>query len=155
MGIRRLGLALLALVALGGCGQGSSSHSLDLRQVPLVPGATVTASATQCDHGSNPFCAIEAVIVDPRFTSSGALVASEDRVLHQAGWKSSAGDDGDEAAAGSPGQKLRVTYGTALDDLIGVDEKWIHRTWSITMALDQMVLTRRPAMSIMLEQGPT
>jgi hypothetical protein len=155
MSITRLCIGLFAVVALAGCGQGSTPSSLNLRKVPLVPGATVMRTTTECDAGSNPFCAIEAVIVDPHFTSSGALVASEDRRLHQFGWKSSAGDDGDEVAADSPGQKLRVTFATAVDDLIGIDEKWIKRPQSITSALDQTMFTRSPAMSIMLEQGPT
>lgn len=155
MSIKRLGLALFPLLALAGCGQGSTSSSLNLNQVPLVAGAKVTTTVTQCDRGSNPFCAIEAVIVDPRFTSSGALVAGEDQRLHQAGWKSSAGDDGDEVAADSPGQKLRVTFATAIDDLIGIDEKWITRSPNIAVGLDQAMFKRAPAMSIMLEQGPT
>jgi hypothetical protein len=155
MSLRRLSLGLFALVAVAGCGQGSTSSSLNLQQVPLVPGAKIMSTSTQCDRGSNPFCAIEAVIVDPRFKSSGALVATEDRRLHQFGWKSSAGDDGDEVAADSPGQKLRVTFASAVGDLIGIDEKWITRSGEITTALDQTVLKRTPAMSIMLEQGPT
>jgi hypothetical protein len=155
MRITRLGIALFAVGALAGCGQGSTSSSLNLHQVPLVPGATITTTATVCDPGSNPFCAIQAVVVDPHYTSSGALVASEDLRLHQFGWKSSAGDDGDEVAAASPGQKLRVTFATAVDDLIGIAEKWIKRSSSITTALDQTMFKRAPAMSIMLEQGPT
>lgn len=155
MSVPRLGIALFAVVALAGCGQGSTPSSLNLAKVPLVPGATITSAKTECDKGSNPFCAIEAVIVDPHFASSGALVASEDRQLHRSGWKSSAGDDGDEVAADSPGQGLRVTFATAVDDLIGIDEKWIKRSPSITAALDQTMFKRAPAMSILLEQGPT
>jgi hypothetical protein len=154
MGIRTLSLALLALVALAGCGHATSARSLTLRRVPLVSGATVIHQVMQCDRGANAFCAIEAVIVDRRFTSSGALTASEDRLLHHLGWKSSAGDDGVEAAADSPGQKLRVTYATAIDDLIGLDEHWIKRPFSIEMALDRTLFNRTPAMSILLEVGP-
>lgn len=126
-----------------------------MRQVPLITGASIITQATQCDTGSNPFCAIEAVVVDRSSGSSGALVASEDRRLHQLGWKSSAGDDGDEVAADSPGQALRVTFATGLDDLIGIDEHWIKRSPAITDALDQALFTKAPAMSIMLEVGPT
>jgi hypothetical protein len=158
MGTGRLSvalLALLALVALAGCGQGTSRRSLSLRQVPLVPGATIVTHTAQCDRGANAFCAIEAVVVDRSFNSSGALAASEDHLLHRLGWKSSAGDDGDEVAADSPGQKVRVTFATAIDDLIGIDEHWIRRSRSIEMALDRTMFDRTPAMSIMVEVGPT
>lgn len=156
MGIRRpVLLLLLAPPALAACGHANASGSLSLQKVPLVSGATIVSRARECDGGKNPYCAVEAVIVDRRFTSSGALTASEDHLLHRRGWKSSAGDDGDEVAADSPGQTLRVTYATAINDLIGIDEKWITRSDSIKTALDQIVFKRQPAMSIMLELGPT
>ena len=155
MGTRRLGPALLLLFALAGCGSATSTKSLSLRQVPLVPGAQIVSQTTQCDTGTNPYCALEAVIVDRSAASSGALTAQEDYLLHQRGWKSSAGDDGDEVAANSPGQKLRVTFATAFDDLIGLDEHWIKRADTIKMALDQTIFNRVPAMSIMLEVGAT
>ena len=143
-------------LALGGCGSGGASGSLSLRQVPLVPGARVAVQERQCDQGANAFCAIEAVIVAPRFRSSGALVASEHRRLHSLGWTTSAGDDGDEVAADSPGHKVRLTYASALGDLIGLDEKWIKsRPWPIWAALTQSMFSGTPAMSVMLEAGPT
>jgi hypothetical protein len=155
MGIRTLSLALLTAVAVAGCGSAPSRSSLTLRSLPLVPGATILEQATECDGGANSFCAVEAVVVDRRYTSSGALVASEDRQLHRFGWKSSAGDDGTEAAADSPSHKLRVTFATAINDLIGVDEHWITRASSIERALDRTMFDRMPAMSLMLEFGPT
>jgi hypothetical protein len=155
MGPRTLSLALLALLALAGCGTATHTKPLSVHQVPLIPGASIVTQATQCDGGSDPFCAIEAVVVDHHATSSGALVASEDRRLHQLGWKSSAGDDGDEVAADSPGQVLRLTFATGLDDLIGIDEHWIIRSPAITSALDHALFTKAPSMSIMLEVGPT
>jgi hypothetical protein len=151
----RLALAALA-VALAGCGgTGGSQSSLDIKRVPLVSGASVVAQARQCDRGTNAFCAVEAVIVDPRFRSSGALVAGEHRQLRKLGWSSMAGDDGDERAAESPGQKLRITYATAANDLIGIDEQWIKRPRNITLTLSQVMFSRTPAMSVMLEVGPT
>jgi len=153
--MRRLSLALLALAALAGCGGVGRTSPESLRQVPLVSGAQIVSQTKQCDIGSNRFCALEAVVVDRQAGSSGALTAAEDRLLHRRGWKSSAGDDGDEVAADSPGQKLRVTYATAFDDLIGLDEHWIKRASSIEIALDRTVINRTPAMSIMLEVGPT
>jgi uncharacterized protein YceK len=154
MGIRRLSLALLTLAALAGCGS-AQQRTLSIQQLPLVDGASVVAQTTQCDRGANGFCAIEAVIVDRRFGSSGALVASEGRMLHSLGWTTSAGDDGPEVAAQSPGQKLRVTYATAKADLIGRDEGWIKRSRSIALALDRQFIHGIPAMSILLEVGAT
>jgi hypothetical protein len=149
---------LLALtgsgLALGGCGGGGSAAPPSLSQLPLVPGASIAAQTRQCDRGANPFCAIQAVIVDPQFGSSGAFVESEHRRLRSLGWTTSAGDNGSEVAADSPGHKLRVTYATALGDLIGFDEKWIKRPWRIAFALSQTIVSRTPAMSIMLEVGP-
>lgn len=155
MGLRTPGLVLLALVVLAGCGSVTPTRPPSIGQVPLVSGATIVSQATQCDSGANPFCAIEAVVVDPSFGSSGALTASEDHLLHKLGWKSSAGDDGDEAAADSPGQKLRLTFATGIDDLIGIDEHWIRRAPAITMALDRTLFDHASTMSVMLEVGPT
>ena len=94
-------------------------------------------------------------MVNHRFTSSGAFVASEDRLLQQLHWKSNAGDDGDEVARNSPGTTLRITFATAVDDLIGIDERWIKRSWPIEWTLAQTMFNRTPAMSILLEAGPT
>jgi hypothetical protein len=152
---RRLSLSLLAAAAIAGCGSAPSSKSLNLQKLPLVPGAKIISRALECDGGKNSFCALEAVVVDRHFTSSGALTAGEDRLLHRSGWKSSAGDDGDEAAADSPSQKLRVTFATAINDLIGLDEHWITRSSKIEMALVRTMFDRTPAMSLMLEIGPT
>lgn len=158
MRTRRLTFASLALVALlpiAGCGSATSTQPASLQQLPLVPGGQIVSQAKVCDTGSNAFCALEAVVVDRSAPNSGALAAAEDRLLHRQGWKSSAGDDGDEVAANSPGQKLRVTFATALDDLIGLDEHWIKRAFRIEMALDRTMIERTPAISVMLEVGPT
>jgi hypothetical protein len=142
-------------LALAACGSGGASRPLSVSQLPLVSGASITTQARQCDGGSKGFCAIHAVILDPHASSSGALVESEQEKLHGLGWTTSAGDDGDEVAADSPGHKVRVTYATALHDLIGLDEKWIKRPWPIWAALTQSMFHGTPAMSIMLEVGPT
>lgn len=155
MGLRTLRLALPALViALGGCGQNVSPGSLSLAELPLVDGASVATQVRQCDRGANAYCAIEAVIVDRRFRSAGALMASEHRHLGKLGWSGSAGDNGDERAAESPGHKLRVTYATAAGDLIGIDQGWIKRPRSIELTLSRVLFDRMPAISIMLEAGP-
>lgn len=165
MRIPRLSVALVPLVlagcalALSACGTGGASGPLTLSRLPLIPGASVATQARQCDHGANAFCAIEAVIIDPHAQSSGALVASEHRMLHSLGWTTSAGDDGDEVAADSPGHKLRLTYATTLGDLIGFDEQWIKpprpREIEIGLALSRLYINGTPAMSILLEVGPT
>jgi hypothetical protein len=155
MCFRTLRLALPALViALGGCGQNASSSSLSLGQLPLVDGASIVTQVRQCDRGANAYCAIEAVIVDRRFRSAGALVASEHRHLRKLGWIGSAGDNGDERAAESPGHKLRLTYATAAGDLIGIDQGWIKRPRAIELTLSRAMFDRTPAISIMLEAGP-
>lgn len=160
MGIPRLRLTrtLLALAgsaALAGCGTGGASKPLTLGQVPLIQGASIQVQSRQCDGGVNAFCAIEAVIVDPHASSSGALVQGEHRKLRSLGWTTSAGDDGDEVAAESPGHKIRMTYATGLGDLIGWDEKWIKRPWPIAFTLSKLMYSGTPAMSILLEVGPT
>jgi hypothetical protein len=142
-------------LALAACGTGGASRPLSLSQLPMVPGARVVTQTRQCDGGSNAFCALQAVLVDPRFTSSGAFMESEQRYLHGLHWTTSAGDNGNEVAADSPGHKLRLTYATAMGDLIGLDEKWIKRPWPIWAGLSHVMFNGTPAMSIMLEVGPT
>jgi hypothetical protein len=148
-------IALFGAAALAGCGSASSTRSFNAGQLPLISGSTIVTQSKQCDTGSNPYCALEAIVVNHRFTSSGAFVAAEDRLLHQLRWKFNAGDDGDEVAANSPGQKLRLTFSTAVDDLIGIDEHWIKRSWPVEWTLAQTMFSRTPAMSVMLEAGPT
>jgi hypothetical protein len=158
VGAKRL-IPLLVLtlsgLALAGCGSSVPSGRLSVGQLPLVPGASVVAQTRQCDAGANAFCAVQAVIVDKQANSSGALVKAEQDRLNKLGWTTSAGDDGNEVAANSPGHKLRVTYATALNDMIGLDEKWIKRPWPIWAGLSQSLYNQTPAMSILLEVGPT
>lgn len=112
------------------------------------------AQARQCDRGANPFCAVELILVDGRFRSSGDLVTREGRVLRQAGWSKASGDFGQEQGADSRGHRLHVAYGTALADLMGVAERWIKRPHAFALALSRQVFAREPAMSLMLETGP-
>jgi hypothetical protein len=142
------------VIALAGCGQSGSSSSLSLAQLPLVDGASVITQVRQCDRGANAFCAIEAVIVDRRFTSAGAFVTSERRHLRKLGWTQTAGDNGSESAAESRGLKLRVTYATATADLTGIDLGWIKRPRAIALTLSRTLFGQTPAMSLMLEAGP-
>jgi hypothetical protein len=143
--------ALLALgVALGGCGSGGS-HTPDLSKLPLVSGTKVVAQARQCDKGSNPYCAVQIVVVGNTYKNSQDLLGVERERLVSLGWTREGADTGNEHAADSPGHKFRVTYATALADLTGIDLGWIKRPRPITLALSQSVFQRRPALSMMLE----
>jgi hypothetical protein len=144
-----------AVVALAGCGSSGGTQGLDLTRVPLVDGSRVIAQARECDRGANAFCSLEAVVVDPRFHSSGDMVTSERALLRKQGWSLVNADTGLQSAAESPGHKLRVTYATAYGDLQGIDLVWIHRANAITQSLSRQVFDGSSAMSIMLEDGPS
>jgi hypothetical protein len=147
----RLVSALLALgVALAGCGSGAS-HTPDLSKLPLVPGTEVIVKARQCDNGSNPYCAVQIVLVGRSYKDSQDLLGVERERLVSLGWMREGADTGNEHAADSPGHKLRVTYATALADLTGIDLGWIKRPRPITLALSHAVFQRTPALSMMLE----
>ncbi len=157
--LRKGPLSLLALpvvvVGLSACGAGSGDQTPNTARLPLVSGSRVVAQARQCDPGANAFCAIEMVVVDPRFASSDDLLKGERDDLLAAGWTRVNGDTGDERAAQSPGHKLRVTYASASGDLKGIDLGWIKRSRTITLALSRALFDRSSAMSVMLELGST
>ena len=152
---RTLGLATGALViGLAGCSQHATTRSPIPSQLPLVGGTSVVKQVRECDKGTNAFCAIELVVVDPSFTSSADLVKEERNRLRRSGWTGVAPDDGQQRAAESPGQKLRITYATAAADLLGIDLGWIKRPHPITVRLARAMFERSPAMSVLLEAGP-
>ena len=95
------------LTALAGCGAAGGPIGPSLRSLPLLPGARVVVSTRQCDSGANAFCALEAVVAQPRARNSQALVASERRLLSRLGWHPATADTKHEQAASSPGRKLR------------------------------------------------
>lgn len=153
-GARLRAAALPALVAaLVGCSQAGGSPTPDLARLPLVGGASIAAQVRQCDRGTNAFCALELVVVDPRLETSNALLTSERRQLRRHGWTQFGGDTGDQRAAESPGHELRVTYATAYSDLKGIDLGWIQRSRPITLALSRALFDRASAISMMLEVG--
>jgi len=148
-------LALLAVaVAVAGCG-GNAPRRPRLSSVPLVAGGSVVARADSCDAGANAYCALDVVFVDPRFKSAQQLVAHERRWLKRSRWIRVSAQTGDEQAADSPGDRLRVTYSTAALDLKDIDLGWIKRPRAIALALSDAIYDRSAAMSIMLVAGPS
>jgi hypothetical protein len=149
--------ALAALVAvalaLAGCGGNAPRHPL-LRSVPLVGGGHVVARANACDAGANAYCALDVVFVDPRFASAQALVMNERQWLKRNGWIKVSAQTGDEVAADSPGDRLRVTYATASLDLKDIDLGWVKRPRPIVLALSNAIYNGSAAMSIMVAAGP-
>lgn len=137
---------------LAGCGS-SGPRVPPVSGLPLVGGTSVVARAQQCDRGANAYCALELVVVGPRFRSSEDLRKAERDHLVASGWSRSNGDTGTEYAADSPGHHLRVTYATPQGDLQGIDLGWIQRSRSITLALSRALFARSPALSMMLELG--
>jgi hypothetical protein len=149
----KLAWSVVVAAVLAGCGAGGTSRGPSLAGVPLTSGTQVVAHVRRCDRGANPYCAIQLVVVGPRFGSSQALLISEREYLHSIGWSSSNADIGNEHAASSPGQKLRLTYATAALDLQAVDLGWIRRSPAIGLALSRTMFARQPALSLMLETG--
>jgi hypothetical protein len=140
-------------LALAGCGQFKASRTPAQSALPMVPGARIVTQVRQCDRGANAYCALEFVVVDPRYHDATALLSSERDHLRQHGWTSVNGDFGQENGADSPGHELRLTYGTAQYDLQGIDLGWIKRSWKVASSLSNAVFDRAPAISLMLETG--
>ncbi len=139
-------------LALAGCG-GGGARRVDLAGVPLPGGTRIATHVETCDRGANAYCAQQLVVIGDHDHTSTALLDRETLHLSQLGWTSSQGTDGDEMAAESPGHRLRLTYATAYDDLLGVDSKWIKRRPPVTRALSAAVFDRAPAISLILERG--
>jgi hypothetical protein len=147
-------LGVIGLTALlTGCGSAGSHPAPHASQLPLVPGAKIVEQDTQCDRGANAFCALQLVIVNPRYKTSQDFVNAEHDYVHSHGWDGVSAETGDERAAESPGHKLRVTYATALGDLQGVELGWIHRSHKISKALSRTLFDHASAMSVELDTG--
>jgi hypothetical protein len=152
--MKKLWLPLSAAVALVAAGCGSSgSRGPSLSGVPLVPGTQVVEHVRRCDPGANPYCAVQLVVVDKHASSSQALLIAERQHLKSLGWTLTEADTGDEAAANSPGHKLRLTYATAALDLKDIDLGWIRRSPKIGLALSRAMFDRDSAISLMLQTG--
>jgi hypothetical protein len=151
--MKKLVWSVVVAAVVAGCGSGGTSRGPSLAAVPLTSGTTVVAHVRRCDPGTTPYCAIQLVVVGPRYGSSQALLVSERKHLHSIGWSSANADIGIEHAASSPGQKLRLTYSTAALDLQAVDLGWVRRSPAIGLALSRTMFARQPALSLMLETG--
>jgi hypothetical protein len=149
---RLLPITALTALVLAGCGSGAVRHP-QLSSVPLAPGTRVLSKVTRCNQGSNAYCAIEAVVIGPRYRNSLSLVLAERDELRRNGWIGASPYTGVEIADESPHHELRITYATATDDLQGYDVGWIIRPWQIISALDSSLFARTPAMSVLLEVG--
>jgi hypothetical protein len=147
--------ALVAALGVAACGQSGSSPSLQLEGVPLASGVRVVAHTRRCDRGANAYCAEQVVVTDPRAGSAMVLLVREKDRLKALGWTSSQGDIGKEQAADSPGHALRLTYADAIDDLEAVDMGWIRRAPGIARAMSRAMFARAPALSLMLQTGPS
>ncbi|HWF75206.1 MAG TPA: hypothetical protein VG186_17805 [Solirubrobacteraceae bacterium] len=147
--------ALLAVaVLLAGCG-GDAPRRPNLSSVPLVPGGRVVVRANACDVGANAYCALDVVFVNPHFKSAQDLVTNERRWLKRRGWIRVSAQTGDELAADSPTDRLRVTYSTAALDLKDIDLGWIKRPRPIALALSDAIYDGAPAISINVVAGPS
>jgi hypothetical protein len=111
------------------------------------------SSVRRCDRGANADCAVQVVAVGHGYTSSGALVTSEEHTLQGLKWTTSQGAYGNQKAADSAGHKLRLLYAPANLDLEAIDLGWIQRAPSIAHAMSATMFDRAPAMSLMLETG--
>ena len=147
--------ALLALaVVLAGCGGDAPRHP-SLAAVPFVAGGRVVVSANACDAGANAYCALDLVLVNPRFKSAQSFVGSERRWLKHNRWLLVSAQTGDEQAADSPGGRVRVTFSTAALDLKDIDLGWIKRPRAIALALSRAIYDGAPAMSVNVVAGPS
>jgi hypothetical protein len=126
---------------------------VDGARVPLVDGARIVSQTKECDRGANHYCALEFVVVDPRYTDSYQLLIDERKQLLKLGWLGNRGDTGDESAADSPDHKFRLTYAMASKDLQAMDLGWIQRAWPMWLALSRTMYDRSAALSMMLERG--
>jgi hypothetical protein len=145
--------AAIAAACLAGCGQGSAPATASLSAVPLAPGAKVVWQARTCDRGSRAYCSVQFVVTGAGYASSAALRDAQRTTLKRSGWTSARGDTDAERSASSPGGKLRMTFATAVNDLLSADSGTINRTPGVSRALSRQLFSRTPALSATLEAG--
>jgi hypothetical protein len=147
------GLAIAAAAGLVGCGQGNTPVSASLADIPLAPGAKVVYHQRRCDPGVRSYCSVEFVLTGPRYSSSAALREAQRAVLKRAGWGSAHGETDAERAAQSPHDNLRMTYATAFNDLLSIDQGTIERAPGVGRALSRQLFSQTPALSGILQTG--
>jgi hypothetical protein len=152
-GPRVLVVVALAGAAIAGCG-GSGDRTPALSGLPLPHGTRVTLQMRTCDRGANAFCSRQLVVIGPRYRNSVELVHAERRLLlRDRHWSRAIAALKLELAADSPGDHLRVTYATAIDELEGVELGWLYRSKQVTLALSHSIFRRTSAMSMLLVLG--
>jgi hypothetical protein len=149
-----IGLAAAAVAGLAACGgQGQTPVSASLANVPLAPGAKVVWQQRRCDAGVSSYCSVQFVLAGPRYPSSAALRDAQRAVLKRAGWGSAHGETDAERAAQSPHGNLRMTYATAFNDLLSIDQGTIERAPGVSLALSRQLFSQTPALSGILQTG--
>src|SRR5580693_9796732 len=141
------GLIVAAVAGLAGCGQGNTPVSASLADIPLAPGAKVVWHQRRCDPGVRSYCSVEFVLTGPRYPSAAALREAQRAVLKRAGWGSAHGETDAERAAQSPHGNLRMTYATAFNDLLSIDQGTIERAPGVSVALSRQLFSQTPALS--------
>jgi hypothetical protein len=148
------GLVAAAVTGLAACGgQGQTPVSASLADVPLAPGAKVVWHQRRCDAGVSSYCSVQFVLAGPRYPSSAALRDAQRAVLKRAGWGSAHGETDAERAAQSPHGNLRMTYATAFNDLLSIDQGTIERAPGVSRALARQLFSQTPALSGILQTG--
>jgi hypothetical protein len=148
------GLAAAVVSGLVGCGgQGHTLVSASLADVPLAAGARVVWHQRRCDPGVSSYCSVEFVLSGPGYPSSAALRDAQRAVLKRSRWTSARGETNAERAAQSPHDNLRMTYATAFNDLLSIDEGTIERAPGVGRALARVLFSQTPALSGILQTG--
>jgi hypothetical protein len=148
-----IGLVAATVAGLAGCGQGNTPVSASLADIPLAPGARFVYHQRRCDPGVRSYCSVEFVLVGPHYSSSAALREAQRAVLKRAGWGSAHGETDAERAAQSPHHNLRMTYATAFNDLLSIDQGTIERAPGVSRALSRQLFSQTPALSGILQTG--
>jgi hypothetical protein len=141
------------MLTLAGCGQGNTPASASLADVPLAPGTKIVWHQRRCDAGVSSYCSVQFVLTGPRYPSSAALRDAQLTVLKRAGWGLAHGQTDAERATQSPHGNLRVTYATAFNDLLSIDQGTIERAPGVSRSLARQLFSRTPALSGVLQTG--
>jgi hypothetical protein len=142
-----------AALIIAGCGSGDRVPSLG--RLPLVARLHAVARQMVCNRGQNAYCALELVLRGTGYSSSIALQRAERLLLKRHGWKKVNAPVGQELAADSPGNGLRVTYAAANMELEAIDLGWVKRSRPITLTLSREIFDHHPAIAVFLQLGTT